>query len=173
MSDPRPTLPETPRADGGDRRRLDRAPAERYRDGSGGGGAARRGAASGGGPGGAARRALVAAILVADVGALLFFALGQLDLGIGLLAVAAFTGWATALAVIWWGRDALPATSTRVAVGAILGAWSVAGGILLDWVASLLQHGVLGPLEYVDQRYGPVAWVSILVAAGVAALRAR
>ena len=111
--------------------------------------------------------------MVANLGALLFFLLGLLDLGVGLLAVAAFAGWATALALVWWGRDALPAVSTRVAVAAILGGWSVVGGILVDWVYGRLQGGVLGPLDYISQRYGLVAWLSILVAAGIAALRAR
>jgi hypothetical protein len=40
-------------------------------------------------------------------------------------------------------------------------------------VYALIQGGVLGPLDYVVQRYGIVALVSVVVAAGVAALRAR
>jgi len=168
MSEPQQTDPAGRPPTGGDGRRLDRVPGDRYRGGSGG-------SAGGGGPIGrrGAYRPILAAVLVADVGALLFFLLGQLDLGPGLLAVAAFTGWATALALVWWGRDAIPATSTRIAAGAILGGWSVVAGVLVDWGVSRLQGGVLGPLDYVDQRYGPVAWLAILVAAGVAAVRAR
>jgi len=202
MSDPRPTGPQAQPPVGGDRRRLDRAPGDRYRDGAGGSGSGGSGAGSGGsgsgsggsgsgsgaggaasgrragtgpGSGGGTRRtkALVAAAVVADAGAFLFFLLGLLDLGIGLLAVAGFTGWATALALVWWGRDAIAIARTRVAIGAFLGGWSVAGGILLDWVYALLQGGVLGPLDYVAQRYGVVALLALVVGTGVAALRAR
>jgi len=45
-------------------------------------------------------RAILAAALVADAGGVLFFVLGLLDLGIGLLAVAGFTGWITGIALI-------------------------------------------------------------------------
>jgi hypothetical protein len=110
---------------------------------------------------------------VADAGAVLFFLLGLLDLGVGLVAVAAFTGWTTALALVWWGRDALPTARTRAATGALLGGWSVVAGIALDWVYALVQGGVLGPLDYVAQRYGIVALLALVVAAGVAALRTR
>ena len=167
MSDPdRPVSRAQPPV-GGDRRPLDRAPGERY-------GTPRTAPGS---PGPAPRsmrtRALVAAMVVADAGAVLFFLLGLLDLGIGLVAIAGFTGWATALALVWWGRDALPVARARVAIGAVLGGWSVVGGILIDWVYGLMQGGVLGPLDYVGQRYGPVALLALVVGAGVAAFRVR
>lgn len=175
MSDPERSAPRAHPHAGGDRRPLDRAPGERYGTGSGGSGAgAGSGPGRGGsGPGRPGTRALVAAVLVADAGAVLFFVLGLLDLGIGLVVIAAFTGWATALALVWWGRDAIPVARTRIAAGAVLGGWSVAGGILLDWLYALLQGGVLGPLDYVGQRYGPVALMALVVGVGVAALRAR
>jgi hypothetical protein len=115
----------------------------------------------------------VAAVLVADAGAIMFFLLGLLDLGIGLVVVAGFAGWATALALVWWGRDAIPAARTRVASGAILGGWTVVGGILLDWLLALVQGGVLGPIDYVAQRYGLVVLPALIAAAGLAAARAR
>jgi hypothetical protein len=62
---------------------------------------------------------------------------------------------------------------TRVAVGAALGGWSVVAGIAIDWAFGLTQGGVLGPVDYVLQRYGPWGPASILVAALVAAWRAR
>jgi hypothetical protein len=169
MSDPERTDSRTQPPAGGDRRPLDRAPGERYGGSRGPG----PGSQQGSGPGPRRAKALVAAVLVAGAGAALFFLLGLLDLGIGLVAVAAFTGWATALALVWWGRDALPAARTRVAIGALLGGWSVVGGILLDWLYALVQGGVLGPLEYVAQRYGPVALLALVVGVGIAAFRAR
>ncbi len=110
---------------------------------------------------------------MADAGALAFFLLGLLDLGAGLLVVAAFIGWVVALALVWTGRDAVPASRTRMGIAAMLGAWSIVAAILVDWVYALIQGGVLGPLDYVVQRYGIVALLSVVVAAGVAALRAR
>jgi hypothetical protein len=167
MSDQQEGSSGSPAPVGGDRRRLDRAPGERY--GSVGDGAA----ASGPKRGSRAPRALVAAVFVADLGAVLFFLLGLLDLGIGLVVVASFTGWLTALALVWWGRDAIPVATTRVALGAFLGGWSIVGGILLDWLYALIQGGVLGPLDYVAQRYGLVAVLAVVAGAGVAALRVR
>jgi hypothetical protein len=176
MSEPPTTVPGPPTPEGGERRRLDRAPGDRYagEPGSGGrGGRSDAGSDEGSGRGPRASRALVAAVLVADAGAILFFLLGLLDLGPGLLAVAAFNGWVTALALVRGGRDAIPAARTRVAVAAFLGGWSVVGGIVVDWVYALVQGGVLGPLDYVAQRYGLVALLAVVLAAGVAAVRAR
>jgi hypothetical protein len=171
MSDPQPTVPEPAPQAGGERRRLDRAPGQRYLPDASG---------RGGGPGGAGGpdrrrtvRPVVAAALVADAGAVLFFVVGLVDLGVGLLAVAAFIGWVVALALVWWGRDAIAVERTRVAVAALLGGWAIVAAILVDWGYALAQGGVLGLLDYVGERYGAVAPVSILIAAGIAAVRAR
>jgi hypothetical protein len=147
--------------DGGERRRLDRAPGERY-----------AGAAPAP-PGLARRRAIVAAAIVADAGALLFFVLGQLDLGVGFLAVAAFAGWATGIALIWWGRDAVVPARLRLALAAFLGGWAIVLGLVLDWGFGLVQGGALGPVDYVLQRFGPWGPLAIAVSALVAAWRAR
>jgi hypothetical protein len=167
MSDPRQPVPEPSPAVGGERRRLDRAPGERYAKGGG------RSGGSGGAGGGRGGPGVIRAFLVADAGALAFFLLGLLDLGAGLLVVAAFIGWVVALALVWTGRDAIPASRTRMGIAAMLGAWAIVAAIVADWVYALIQGGVLGPLDYVVQRYGMVALVSVVVASGVAALRAR
>lgn len=112
-------------------------------------------------------------MVVADAGAVLFFALGLLDLGIGLVVIAAFTGWITALALVWWGRDAIPVARVRIGIGAFLGGWVVVGGILLDWIYALMQNSRMGPLDYVAERYGMVALLALVVGSGVAAIRAR
>jgi hypothetical protein len=168
MSDPQPAVPNPGSPTGGERRRLDRAPGDRYA-GTGTG----RGPGAGPGEGGGARRALVAGVLVADAAAVGFFLLGLLDLGVGLLALAAFIGWIVALALVWWGRGAIPVARTRVAYAALLGGWAIVAAVILDWIYALVQGGVLGPLDYVAQRYGIVGMLSVLVAAAVAALRAR
>jgi hypothetical protein len=173
VTDPQPPVPPQP----GDRQpRLDRAPGERYRrpagdpgapDGGGGSGpGSRSGSAS-------APRAILAAILVADACALLYLVLAQVDLGVGMLAVAGFAGWATGIALLWWGREALPARTTRVGVAALVAGSAIVLALALDWAWSLAQGGALGPIAYATERFGVVAPLSIAVAAGVAALRAR
>ncbi|MEI7742245.1 MAG: hypothetical protein WCK58_00690 [Chloroflexota bacterium] len=154
----RPGTTGTSGVTGGERRRLDRAPGERYAD-----------RASGSGPAQApvpARWGVVPigiAVLVADLGAVLFFALGLLDLGIGLVVVAAFAGWVTALALVWRGRSsAVPQPGSRMAVAAFLGGWVVVAGMLIDWIYALLIGGVLGPLDYWAQRYGIVALIALV-----------
>jgi hypothetical protein len=181
MSDPQQTVPDPSPTTGGERRRLDRAPGERYGKGgggagggaTGGGGATSRGRATSGAGGGPGRPGVIRAFVVADAGALAFFLLGLLDLGAGLVAIAAFIGWVVALALVWTGRDAIPDSRKRMGIAAALGGWSIVAAILADWVYALIQGGVLGPLDYVVQRYGIVALLCVAAAAGVAALRAR
>ncbi len=48
--------------------------------------------------------------------------------------------------------------------GALAGG-SVVLGLLLGWAGARVEGGVLAPLEYLDQRYGPLAWLNVLVAA--------
>ena len=163
------TDPQDPAHAPEQQRQLDRAPGERYRRpatppaGDGPPTPAPRSAA----------RAVLAAVLVADACALLFLALAQVDLGVGMLAVAGFAGWATGIALLWWGRDALPVRTTRVGVAAIVAGSSIVLALVLDWAWSLVQGGVMGPVAYAGERFGIVAPLSIAVAAGVAALRAR
>jgi hypothetical protein len=153
--------------DGGERRRLDRAPGERYR-------AASRGPAPERATSDRRRaRATVALLVVADAGAAVFFLLGLLDLGVGLLAIAAFLGWIIGVTMIWWGRDTLASGRRRIALAASAGAWAIALAIVVDWGYALLQGGVLGPLDYVAQRYGPLGPLSVIIAAMVAAWRAH
>jgi hypothetical protein len=153
--------------DGGERRRLDRAPGERYRA------EARGSAVSDTAAGNPRAKAISAVVVVADVGAIVFFLLGLLDLGVGLLAVAAFVGWGIGVAVIWWGRDILARGRKRIALAASLAGWAIVLAIAIDWGYALVQGGVLGPLDYVAQRYGPWGPLSVVVAAAVAAWRAR
>lgn len=172
---PTPSAPESGHvpAAGGEARRLERAPGERYAAGPAGSG-------GGGVPGGAppgrvvSRRALVTAVLAADAGAVLFVVIALTGLDLGLLVVAAFAGWLTAVAIVWPGRRAgIGDDRLRVAVAAFLGGWAVAGGLVLDWIYALLTGGVLGPLDYVVERYGLVAPLALVLAAAVAAYRAR
>jgi hypothetical protein len=166
MSDASGPGERPPAPAGGEQRRLDRAPGERYAAASASPGASVPAAAP-------ARRAVIAAVLVADACALLFTMLAQVDLGIGMLVVAAFAGWVVGLALVWWGREAIPVARARIAIAAAIGASSIVIGLALDWAWSLFQGGALGPVDYVIQRFGAVGLLAIAVASGVAAWRAR
>jgi hypothetical protein len=118
-------------------------------------------------------RALGAGILVATGGAVLVFGLGMLDLRPGLLAAAAAAGWAVALAVVWGGGGALAAGARRVALSGGLGAASIASGLALVWAWSRVEGGVLAPLDYLDQRFGLLAFGFVVIAAVAASFRGR
>ena len=153
--------------DGGERRRLDRTPGDRYRA------EPRHPGARADGPSSRRTRAIVALLVVVDAGAVVYLLLGLLDLGVGLLAIAAFLGWIVGVTMIWWGRDAIASGRRRIALAASAGTWAIVLAISLDWGYALVQGGVLGPLDYVAQRYGPWGPLSVVVAALVAAWRAR
>jgi hypothetical protein len=125
-------------------------------------------------PAGFSARGVILAVLVAAIGALAFFVLGQLNLGPGLLAVAAFTGWITAVALVDLGdRAVLPPGTRRMVLAAGLASGAILAAILLDWAWAAVQGGVLGPLDYVGARYGPAALLDVGVAGLLAGLHGR
>ncbi len=174
-----------PGATGGERRRLDRAPGERYgvpvpasatpADGvSGGRVSAGEVSAGGVSARGVSARGVGIAAGVAAVGGAVFFVLGQLGLGAGLLAVAAFTGWITAVALVdpGWGAGVGPGPR-RIAVAASLAVGAILAAMLVDWAWAGVQGGVLGPLDYIAERYGAAAVLDLGAAGLLAGLRAR
>jgi hypothetical protein len=149
---------------------LDRAPGERYR--------ARpteatapgvQAGATGTSP--AVRAA--APFVVAAIGALLVAVLGSFDIGPGLLAVSGFIGWAVGVAIVWGGVPGGGARGRRGWWSAGLAAASIVAGFVLLWVWSHVEGGVLDPIAYLDERFGPVAYLNIVVAGAVAWLRAH
>jgi hypothetical protein len=123
-----------------------------------------------------ARRSVIAAVLVADAGALAWLVLAMGGLDPALLVVAVFFGWLIALALVWYGRGAgVPNRRARIAVAALLGGWVVVGGLLLDWVVAIVVlEGALGPVDYLVQRYGiGIPVLALLLGPGMAAFRAR
>ena len=123
-------------------------------------------------PAGSRTRALLAGVGAAAGGAVVYALLGQVDLGLGLVAVAGFVGWVVAIAIVW-GAGAVGPIPRQPLVAALLGAGAIVAGLLLAWAWSRIEGGVLGPLEYTDQRYGPLAYLEIVVAGAIAGLRAR
>ena len=148
---------------------LDRAPGERYRPRPGQPGAPVAAAAPRG-PSAAIRAA--SPFLVALGGALLIAVLGSFDIGAGLLAVSGFIGWAVGIALIVGG---VPAGGRRRmgAWAAGLAAGSIVLGFVFLWAWSRVEGGVMDPIAYLDERFGPTAWLNIVVAAVVAWLRAH
>lgn len=172
MSDPESV---TPRPAGGEQRHLDRAPGSRFVATAPVGAAPAGGVPVRGVPvRGVSVRGVGIAALVASTGAAVFFVLGQLNLGPGLLAVAAFTGWITAVALVDLGGGAgLRPGPGRIAVAAGLAGGAILVAILLDWAWAGQQGGVLGPLDYIAARYGSAAILDVAVAGLLAGLHAR
>ncbi len=111
------------------------------------------------------RRAVAASLVVGALGAVGFALIGSIDLGLGLIAVAAFIGWAVALAIVWGAGGAWRGGGSRAAVAAAIAGGSILAGLALLWAWSRSEGGVLGPLDYLDQRFGLLAAVDVLVAA--------
>lgn len=153
----------------GAQRRLDRAPGERYRRRPDAPDApeARTDAP------GSRTRGVGAALVVAAVGGAGFALVGSFDLGPGLLAASAFIGWAVAIALVWGAGPSWPRGRSRATLAAVLGGGSIAAGLALLWVWSRAEGGVLGPLDYLDERFGLLPVADVVIAALAAALRGR
>jgi len=148
---------------------LDRAPGERYRARPAEG-IAPAALATATRPTPAARAA--SPFVVATAGALLIAVLGSFDIGAGLLAVSGFIGWAVGISIVWGGVPGGD-RARRGLWSAGLAAASIVVGFVLLWIWSHVEGGVLDPMAYLDERFGPIAYLNIVVAAAVAWLRAH
>ena len=167
-------MSEEPQPSAGDtRRRLDRAPGERYRGGTIPGPAAESVEPTEEPASGTRVRGIAAAIGVAVVGAVGFALLGSIDLGLGLLIVSAFLGWLVAIALVWGAGPSWPGSGRRAGAAAGIAAGAVVVGLGLLWAWSRWEGGVLPPLDYLDDRFGLLAALDVGLAAAVAAVRAR
>jgi hypothetical protein len=155
---------------GGEVRRLERAPGERYR-GTDGPGAPKQG--SGAGP--SRRRRITAALAVALGTAVVTFVLTTYDVGPGLLVIGIAGGWLTGLALAGGaGMGAGPNAGPMRAVAAgAMAAGGLALGLLADSLRAHALGGVLLPWEYLLALFGPVAPLSIILAALAGAIRGR
>jgi hypothetical protein len=151
------------------RRRLERAPSDRYRATEAGEAAASRpsrpsrpwlpdGGLAGGG--------FAFAIVIGAVGALVFVIVyGVLALTTGLLAIAGATGYLAGIA--------FRGSPAQRPWGLVIAAASMALGLLGGWLMSLVQGGVAGPSDYIAETLGGLAIVILLVAAAGAWLGSR
>jgi hypothetical protein len=168
--DPAATREPGERRPGGPASRLERPPGERY---------ARSAPSAGPGPAVPAPwstgRRIAASIAAAAAGGLALLLLGGIDLGPGLLAVTAATGWLTGLALAGGappGRGAGTGAGRATWAG-LLAAAGVIAGLLADGVRALSEGGVLSPADYVGERFGPLAILLVASAVLVAVLRGR
>lgn len=97
---------------------------------------------------------------------------GVLAISAGLLAVAAATGWAVALGLrIGAGGRLSAARRVRLAVGLAL--LAVVLGQVGLWVYARTEGGVLGPLDYLGETFGPLVPLELAGASITAWLTAR
>jgi hypothetical protein len=140
-----------------DQPRLERAPGEQ--DASPAGSA----------PGGRSVAGQLVAVIVG--GALAITVLGGLlEVGIGLLAVAGAIGWLVGVALRTdeaGARRSIPVRAIALAIAAVL------VGQLGLWVLGRLEGGVLDPLTYLADVFGPIVVGQLVVAAVAAAWATR
>lgn len=166
MSDARSPKPSKPAVPGDRaRRRLERAPGDRLRPAA----SAEPGAAV------SPAAAVALAALVALLGGIIVFIVGNLDLGAGLVALSAAVGWTTGLALADGrrGKGGYPAGPTRIVIAALLAVAAVGGAFLALGIAAILEGGVLSPVDYLGNRFGPLVLLDLLAAGAAAAIRAR
>lgn len=124
-------------------------------------------------PAASAARGVAFGIVAATVGAVLVTVLGGvLAISSGLLVVAGATGWAVAAGLrAGAGRQIAADRRVRLALGLVL--LSFALGQLGLWLFARTEGGVLGPLDYLAEVFGPLVPFELLVAWIVAWVTAR
>ena len=118
-------------------------------------------------------RGVTFAMALAAIGALAIVVLGGvLAISAGLIVAAAATGWATGLGMRIGARGSMPpATRSRLALG--LAVVSIVGGQLGLWLYARTEGGVLGPIEYLGETFGPLVPLQLLAASVAAWVSAR
>jgi hypothetical protein len=124
-------------------------------------------------PAASTARGVAMATVVAIVGAgAIVLVGGVLTLTTGLLVVAGVTGLGVAVALRFGAGDHLP-SRRRVTTAVTLTIAAVALGQLGLWQYARMEGGVLAPLEYLAEVYGPLVLLELGVAAVVAWVVAR
>lgn len=160
----RPTLPPTPPVIPGERR-LAHPPSDRYR--------VAEPPNPAGDPTASPTRGVALGIVAAVVGAVATTILGGvLAVSAGLLVVAVATGWAVAVGLRTGGGQRL-STDRRVRLALGLATLSVAMGQAGLWLYALTEGGVLWPLDYLAQTFGPIVPLEFVAASVVAWAAAR
>ena len=147
-------------------RRLTRPPSERYREEEARAAAATSEATTD--TSASLARGVALAVVVAAVGAAGIVVLGGiLTVTAGLIVVAAAVGWGVG-AALRWGAGSEIGVRPRVATALVLALASVALGQLGLWQYANTEGGMLAPLDYLWDVFGPLVPLEFIVA-GVAA----
>ena len=97
---------------------------------------------------------------------------GVVTITSGLVVAAGAIGWTVAVGVRFGSRGSLTRSGrVRLAVGLAIGA--VIAGQFGLWVYARSEGGVLGPLDYLAEVFGPLVPLELLVASVVAWATAR
>jgi hypothetical protein len=170
VSEPETTT-ETPPTPG--ERRLSRPPSERYREDEARAAEAEARAQTDATASASAARGVVLAVVVAVIGAAAIVVLGGiLTETTGLVVVAGVMGFAIGI-VLRWGAGPKLSTRRRVGIAVVLSLGAVAIAQLGLWQNARVEGGVLSPLDYLWQVYGPLVPIELAVAGGVAWLVTR
>jgi hypothetical protein len=172
-SEEAPTVPgpTTPAPPSPGERRLARPPSDRYREAEAARVAAEAEAAVDPDTSIARGVALASAVAIMGAAAIVFLG-GVLAYTEILLVVAGFTGGGVGVALRWGAGDQL-AGRRRVGIALVLALVAVALGQLGLWQYGRAEGGVLGPLDYLGQVYGPLVLVEFAAAGLLAWLAAR
>ncbi len=124
-------------------------------------------------PGASVARGVAIAVAAAGVGAVAIVILGGvLTVTAGLVVVAAAIGWCVGAGLRFGaGPHLLP--RRRVAIAIVLAIASVALGQAGLWQYGQNEGGVLAPLDYLAEVYGPLVPLQLVAAAFAAWLGAR
>ena len=118
-------------------------------------------------------RGLALAVVAAGIGGIAIVLLGGiLTLTAGLVVVAAATGWAVG-AGLRFGAGGRLRQRRRVVVALVIAVGSIAAGQLGLWQYARSEGGVLAPLDYLGEVYGPLVPLQFVAAAVAAWLAAR
>jgi hypothetical protein len=154
-------------------RRLARPPSDRYRESEAAALAAAAESTAAVDPHASVARGVAVAAAVAIAGAAAIVALGGvLTLTEVLVVVAGFTGGGVGIALRWGAAEHL-ARRRRVVIALVLALGAVGLGQLGLWQYGRSEGGVLGPLDYLGEVYGPLVVIEFAAAGVVAWLAAR
>jgi hypothetical protein len=124
-------------------------------------------------PGASAARGVAIAVAVASVGAAAIVILGGvLTVTAGLVIIAAAIGWGVG-AGLRFGAGPHLTPRRRVVIAAVLAIVSIGLGQAGLWQYGQNEGGVLAPLDYLAEVYGPLVPLQLLAAAGAAWVGAR
>ncbi len=161
---PQPPPNDAAPASPGEQRRLAHAPGDRYRAAEAAGVEAK-----GPDPAASIARGVAVAAVVAIVGAVAIVVVGGiLTLADVLLVVAGFTGFGIGVALRRGAGDRFGRRRDRVVVALILALGAVALGQFGLWQYARIEGGVLGPIDYLGQVFGPLVVLEFGAAAVVA-----